>query len=204
MFEIVLPWINVLSIRPKARFEEFRLLSAFPSPMYHPAVTFPVTERVVRVPTDVILVWSVWSCEAASAPIATLDAFRLLSVFPDPTNHPAVTLLVTRRAVSVPTDVIFVWLFWRRAALIAPNAIFDAFRLLKILGKRSVTFANAIFDMVFPYISALLIIPVVILDAFRLVSEYPSPAKVPALTLPLTVRSVNVPTEVIFVWLLWR
>ena len=46
----------------------------------------------------------------ARAPVATLETFRLLRVFPDPTNHPAVTSFVTAREVRVPTEVIFGWL----------------------------------------------------------------------------------------------
>ena len=44
----------------------------------------------------------------ARAPIAMFDAFRLLRVFPEPANHPAVTLPVTERVLKVPTDVILV------------------------------------------------------------------------------------------------
>ena len=40
--------------------------------------------------------------------MAIFEAFRLLRVFPEPANHPAVTLPVTERVVRVPTDVIFV------------------------------------------------------------------------------------------------
>jgi hypothetical protein len=40
--------------------------------------------------------------------MATFEAFTLLRVLADPTNHPAVAAPVTAKEVKVPTDVIFV------------------------------------------------------------------------------------------------
>ena len=65
-----------------------------------------VTDREVKVPTDVILPWEVSSFVDERAPRAMLDALMLLSVFPEPTNQPAVAPFVTDREVRVPTDVI--------------------------------------------------------------------------------------------------
>jgi hypothetical protein len=71
------------------------LLRVFPEPTNQPAVASFVTDREVRVPTDVILPWAVSSCVDERAPIAMLDALMLLRVFPEPTNQPAVTALDT-------------------------------------------------------------------------------------------------------------
>jgi mRNA-degrading endonuclease YafQ of YafQ-DinJ toxin-antitoxin module len=95
-------------VLPKVTFAALRLLRVFPEPTNHPAVAPFVTARDVKVPTDVILVWAAWSCVAEKAPIATFAALRLLRVFPEPTNHPAVAPFVTARDVKVPTDVILV------------------------------------------------------------------------------------------------
>jgi hypothetical protein len=40
--------------------------------------------------------------------MATFEAFTLLRVLADPTNHPVVVAPVTAKEVKVPTDVIFV------------------------------------------------------------------------------------------------
>ena len=125
-------WRYVAARAPVVTFETFKLLRVFPEPTNHPAVAAPVTSSEVKVPTDVIFVWLFWRYVAANAPIATFDAFRLLRVFPEPTNHPAATPFVTAREVRVPTDVIFVWVFWRYVAANAPIAMLDAFRLLSV------------------------------------------------------------------------
>jgi hypothetical protein len=46
----------------------------------------PETVSPVRVPTDVIFPWAVWSWDAEKAPIVTFAVFRLLRAEAFPTN----------------------------------------------------------------------------------------------------------------------
>jgi hypothetical protein len=109
-------------------FEAFRLESVFPEPeKEEPVATTPVTERDVSVPTLVMFVWAVESCEAASAPNAMFDAFRFESVF-----------AYTRVEGTIPKAKLEAFRFDRvfaytRVEGTTPNAKFDAFRFESVL-----------------------------------------------------------------------
>ena len=73
-------------------------------------VEFDVKEdEMIFVVVRVFAIYKLVACVVSGKiPNTTFEAFRLLRVFPEPMNHPAVTSPVAFRFVRVPTDVILV------------------------------------------------------------------------------------------------
>ena len=202
-----------LATVPKARFEAFRFETVFPPPMKKGAVTLPDALRPVRVPTDVMFVWAVASCAAATTPKARFEAFRFDTVFPPPMKKGAVTLPDALRPVRVPTEVILVWAVASWVAATTPNAKFEAFKLLRVLPppmkKGAVTFPDALRPVRVPRDVTLVwadctwaapTAPNARFEAFKLLKVFPPPMKKGAVTLPDALRPVRVPRDVTLVW----
>ena len=82
-----------------------------PEPLKVPPETVPVTERLVRVPTEVM-----FGCAASDTTWATVALWTVpvtlvpgtpVSPDPDPEKVPAETVPETARDVRVPTEVMF-------------------------------------------------------------------------------------------------
>ena len=80
-----------------------------PDPLNLPAVTLPLTDKAVNIPTEVMLACAasltVLATDALGTAPVTLAPGIEVSPAPDPLNLPAATLPLTDKAVNVPTLV---------------------------------------------------------------------------------------------------
>ena len=87
-------------------------VSPTPSPEIVPPMRDPVTDRAVRVPTEVMLGWAFPVTAPAVVAKATVPVMfeteRFERAEPSPANDPAVTIPETAKEVRVPTEVMLV------------------------------------------------------------------------------------------------